>query len=145
MRDLVLMEAMADVTGVMRDGAQLLFSETTGKFEHVAFADLSQPGRVAMLEALVDWNPYFDSGLLPEQAERIVENAADGKPQDRWLEPLANEEQRRTEREAAMQEAIFGIRDSIAKRQDAPCFSDLLESYAVAEPAGVEMQHGLER
>jgi hypothetical protein len=45
MENLVLMEALAEVAEVMRDGAQLIFSEATGNFERVPFSQLDREGR----------------------------------------------------------------------------------------------------
>ena len=39
MENLVLMEAKAEVTAVMRDGAELSFSEETGKVENIPFSN----------------------------------------------------------------------------------------------------------
>jgi hypothetical protein len=140
--NLVQMEAMAEVTGVMRNGAAIEYSERSARYEEVAFGDLDRAGKVGLLEAAVDWNLYCGCGLPHETAERIIENAADGKPQDRWLEPLANEQALGAEHEAAIAETIFGLRETFGPTQS---FAEFLASYGEPEPVNMEIEHGRDR
>lgn len=88
MEKLVLMEAFAEVTGAMRAGVSFPLSEEGGKVAHVPFSHLSRREKVGLLNTAVDWHLYSQFGLKPDQAWQIVENAADGRPQDQWLEPV---------------------------------------------------------
>ena len=85
--------------------------------------------------------------MEPIESDRIIMNAVDGKPQERWLEPIANEEQWIAEQDAKMHEETDKIRASIADRESrlSPTLAQLLESYASPEPACVEIEHGRER
>jgi hypothetical protein len=147
MEKLVRMEALAEVAEVMRDGAQLIFSEATGKVENVPFSELDREGREGLLAIGIDWTEYVNCGMEPIECDRIVMNAVDGKPQERWLEPIANEEQWIAEQDAKMQEAMDRISTAIAERKSrsSPTFAQLLESFASPEPASVEIDHGRER
>ena len=141
------MEALAEVAEVMRDGAQLIFSEATGKVENVPFSELDREGKMELLAYGIDWTEYVNCGMEPIECDRIVMNAVDGKPQERWLEPIANEEQWIAEQDAKMQEEMDKIRTSIAERESrsSPTFAQLLESFASPEPPCVEIDHGRER
>lgn len=147
MENLVRMEALAEVAEVMRDGAQLIFSEATGKFENVPFSELDREGREGLLAIGIDWTEYVNRGMEPIECDRIVMNAVDGKPQERWLEPIANEEQWIAEQDAKMQEETDKVRTAIAERESRlnPTFAQLLERFASPEPARVEIDHGRER
>jgi hypothetical protein len=87
-KHLVLMEALADVAGAMRDAAQLIFSETTGKVESVPFSELDREGKEGLLALGIDWTEYVNLGMEPIECDRIVMNAVDGKPQEK---DVANE------------------------------------------------------
>jgi hypothetical protein len=145
--NLVRMKALAEVAEVMRDGAQLIFSEATGNFERVPFSELDREGREELLAIGIDWTEYVNRGMEPIECDRIVMNAVDGKPQEQWLEPIANEEQWIAEQDAKMQGEMDKIRASIAERESrsSPNFAQLLESFASPEPASVEIDHGRER
>jgi hypothetical protein len=147
MENLVLMEALAEVAGVMRDGAQLSFSEATGKIESVPFSQLDREGKMELLSHGIDWTEYVNCGIEPIECDRIVMNAVDGKPQERWLEPIANEEQWIAEQRGTMHGEINKIRQSIAESESRPnpTFTELLERFASPEPACVEIDHGRER
>jgi hypothetical protein len=147
MENLVRMEALAEVAGVMLDGAQLIFSEATGKFENVPFSQLDREGREGLLAIGIDWTEYVNCGMEPIECDRIMMNALDGKPEEQWLEPIANEEQWIAEQDAKMQEEMDKIRTSIAERErrSSPTFAQQLESFASPAPPCVEIEHGRER
>jgi hypothetical protein len=88
MEKLVQMEALAEVTSAMRAGITFPVSEPGSKDVHIPFSELPRREKVGLLNSAVDWPLYSHFGLGPEQAWRIVENAADGRPQDQWLEPV---------------------------------------------------------
>jgi hypothetical protein len=141
------MEALAEVTGVMRDGAQLIYSEATGKIENVPFSQLDREGKMELLAYGIDWAEYVNCGMEPIACDRIMMNAVDGKPQERWLEPIANEEQWIAEHHATMHEEIDKIRTSITERDSrlSPTFAQLLESLASPEQSCVEIERERER
>jgi hypothetical protein len=147
MENLVRMEALAEVADVMRDGAQLIFSEATGNFERVPFSELDREGREGLLAFGIDWTEYVNRGMEPIECDRIVMNALDGKPQEQWLEPIANEEQWIAEERATMHEEIDKTQRSIAERESRsrPTFAQLLESFASPAPPCVEIDHDRER
>lgn len=91
MEKLVLMEALAEVTGAMRAGVPILPAQKNGETVNVPFSHLNRMERVGLLNTKVDWLLYSQFGVKSEDAWRIVQNAADGKPQDRWLEPVRGE------------------------------------------------------
>ena len=146
-KNLVLMEALAEVTGVMRDGAQLIFSETTGKAENVPFSQLDREGKLELLSYGIDWAEYVNCGMEPIESDRIIMNAVDGKPQEQWLEPIANEQQWIAKQHATMHEETDKVRRSIAEREcrSRPTLAQLLESFASREPSCVEIEPGRER
>jgi hypothetical protein len=82
------MEAFADVTSAMRKGIPRAVSERDGKEGHASFSELHRREKIGLLNTAVDWHLYSQFGLKPDQAWRIIENAADGRPQDQWLEPV---------------------------------------------------------
>jgi hypothetical protein len=88
MEKLVLMEAFAEVTGVMRGSIQDRTAQNHVKTLDVPFSRLNRLDRIELLNTHVDWLLYSKHGLDSEQAWRIVENAADGRPQGQWLEPV---------------------------------------------------------
>jgi hypothetical protein len=147
MENLVRMESLAEAAEVVRDGAQFIFSEATGKVESVPFSQLDRQGQMELLAYGVDWTEYVNCGMEPIECDRIVMNAVDGKPQERWLEPIANEEQWIAEHRATMHEEMDKIRTSVAERESrsSPTFAQLLESFASPEPACVEINHARER
>jgi hypothetical protein len=147
MQNPLLMQALAEVAGVMRDGAQLIFSEASGKVENVLFSQLDREGKMELLAYGIDWAEYVNCGIEPIACDRIMMNAVDGKPQERWLEPIANEEQWIAEQDAKMQEAVDRISTSIAGRESrsSPTFAQLLESFAGPAPPCVEIEYGRER
>ena len=110
MENLVRMEAMAEVAGVMRDGAQLVYSEATGNVENIPFSQLDREGKIELLAYGIDWTEYVNCGMEPIESDRIMMNAVDGKPQERWLEPIANEQQWIAEQRAKMHEETDKIR-----------------------------------
>jgi hypothetical protein len=145
--NLVRMEVLAEAAEVVRDGARLIFSEATGKVESVPFSQLDREGKMELLAHGIDWTEYVNCGMEPIECDRIVMNAVDGKPQEQWLEPIANEEQWIAERRATMQGETDKVRAAIAERESRlnPTFVQLLESFASPEPACVEINHGRER
>ena len=147
MENLVRMEALAEVAGVMRDGSQLIFSEATGKVENVPFSRLDREGKMELLAYGIDWAEYVNCGMEPIESDRIIMNAVDGRPQERWLEPIANEETWIAGRDANMHEETNKIQRSITERdsRSGPTLSQLLESFASPEPSCMEIDHGRER
>jgi hypothetical protein len=147
MQNPLLVEAVAEVAVVMRDGAQLIFSEATGKVENVSFSQLDREGKMELLAYGIDWSEYVNCGMEPIECDRIMMNAVDGKPQERWLEPIANEEQWVAEQDAKVHDQTDKIRTSIAERESrsSPTFAQLLESFAGPAPPCVEIDHGRER
>jgi len=147
MENLVRMEALAEVGAVMRDGAQLIFSEATGKVEKVPFSQLDRQGKMELLACGIDWAEYVNCGMEPIESDRIIMNAVDGRPQERWLEPIANEETWIAGRDAKLHEKTDTIRKSIAEHdsRSGPTLAQLLESFASPEPSCVPIEHGRER
>jgi hypothetical protein len=147
MENLVRMEALAEVAGVMRDGAQLIYSEATGNVENVPFSQLDREGKMELLGYGINWTEYVNCGMEPIECDRLVMNAVDGKPRERWLEPIANEERWIAEQRATMNREIDKIQRSIAERESRPnpTLAQLLESFASPELACVEIDHGRER
>ena len=88
MEKLVLMEAFAEVTGLMRGDVQDPSARNGGKTFDVPFSRLSRLEKTELLNTHVDWLLYSEFKLNSETAWRIVENAADGRPQEQWLEPV---------------------------------------------------------
>jgi hypothetical protein len=146
-KNLVLMEALAEVTGVVRDGSQLIYSEATGKIENVPFSQLDREGKMELLACGIDWTEYVNCGMEPIACDRIMMNAVDGKPQELWLEPIANEERWIAKQHTTMHQETDTIRKSIADRESRsnPTLAQLLERFASPEPACVEIDHGRER
>jgi hypothetical protein len=95
----------------------------------------------------IDWTEYVNCGMEPIECDRIMMNAIDGKPQQQWLEPIANEEQWIGEQHANRHDAITEIQRSIAERGSrlSPTLAQLLESFASPAPSCVEIEHGRER
>jgi hypothetical protein len=59
----------------------------------VVFASLHHRYRLDILGELVPWSDYYDDGILTEhQANRIVSNVLDGKPEKNWLEGIETAE-----------------------------------------------------
>jgi len=146
MKNLLLMETLAEVAGIMRCGAQLVFTEATGKIENIPFSQLDRQGKMELLAYGIDWTERINCGIEPIECDRIVMNAVDGKPQERWLEPVANEEQWIAERHATMHKEIDKIHRSIADRlsRSSPALARLLERFASPAPPLVELDHGQE-
>ena len=147
MENLVRMEALAEVAGVMSDGTQLIYSETTGKIENIPFSQLDREGKIELLAYGIDWTEYVNCGMEPIESDRIIMNAVDGKPQERWLEPIANELRWIAEQHATMNEETDRIRRSIAENESRsnPTLAQLLERFASPEQSCVEIENGRER
>ncbi len=147
MENLVRMEALAEVAGVMREGAQLIFSETTGEVENVPFSRLDRDGKMELLAYGIDWTEYVNCGMEPVECDRIMMNAVDGKPQERWLEPIANEQQWIAKQHATMHEETEQFRRPIGEREcrSRPTLAQLLESFASPEPSYLDIKCGTER
>jgi hypothetical protein len=147
MKSLLLMETMAEVEGIMRCGAQLVFSEVTGKIENIPFSQLDRQGKIELLAYGIDWTERVNCGMKPIDCDRIVMNAVDGKPQERWLEAIANEQQEIAGLSATIHEKIDTIYQSIAERlsRSSPTLARLLERFVSRAPRLAEIDQSRER
>jgi len=144
----MLMEAMATTKQATLEGGLSRYSEATGRFEIVPFSQLNRTERAAVLGASFEWNLFIEHGkVAPENLRRMIENAADGMPQERWLEePLVTDEQRHGEQEARMREAFGRICGSNGghQRDTDMKLAERLASYAGPEPVQEEISRGRE-
>ncbi len=113
----------------MQNGAQVVFGKD-GERKRVPFESLDNAAKIGMLEACVEWNTYMDMGLEPEVGERIIENAARGKPQDRWLEPFEKGSPEVGFPMGVIENTIAGIRQIYGPNNS---FNEILENYAGPE------------
>ncbi|MBP3958384.1 hypothetical protein J8F10_24305 [Gemmata sp. G18] len=96
---------MREREGITEADAKLLFQEAVaevqgnmegGRRDGVLYSDLDHDGKLELLSFAIDWTDYVNRGMSEQTLNRIIENAVDGRPPERWQEPTLSEEKARS-------------------------------------------------
>lgn len=62
-----------------------------GAVESFRYSEASRSHKIWHLRRSVDWEGYVDAGMSPDTVDKIIVNAADGRPPEEWQEARTSE------------------------------------------------------